>query len=168
MKTTGTVIKKFLILTASLCLLVATTGTSKAAVEATIIVNDWEDIPGNGKCSVREAVQAANENFIVDSCAAGSPSGTDLILVNDDLAHDYSLGSSGSHIEIKSSVKITGSSLNGVRINGNFQDRIFFINATGHAVTLENLTLKNGEATDVGIINDIGYGNSGGAIFNNS
>jgi len=172
MKTIGTVIKKFLILTASLCLLAATTGTSRAAVAATITVSVTSDDTSslNGTCSLREAILAANTNTSVDGCASGSSSGTDQILIPDNVNY-YVLGSLGDLV-ITSSVRITGGSSVGVIIDADSDvdpdDRIFFINAPGQLVTLENMTLKNGEATDVGIINDIGYGNSGGAIFNNS
>ena len=54
-----------------LALLALTTGP---ALASTITVTSTADgIVPNGDCTLREAVQAANDNVPVDGCAAGAP-----------------------------------------------------------------------------------------------
>src|SRR5262245_15603205 len=48
----------------------------------------------NGACALREAIQAANTNLAVDSCAAGSPGATDTITLADGAT--YTLTTSGT------------------------------------------------------------------------
>ena len=50
---------------------------------ATITVDTIEEIASNnGNCSIREAIQAANTDAVVDTCLAGSGVGTDTIAFN--------------------------------------------------------------------------------------
>lgn len=168
MKTAG--YKKKIIISLALLGLLSTAfvGTSRAAVTGIINVSVTSDDtnPSNGTCSLREAVQAANTNDIVDGCSAGSPSGTDHIYVPGAIG-TYTL-SSLDGLTITTSLRITGESTSGVIIDAGSFDRVFFIDAPDQVVILENMTLINGEATNVGTINTIDYGLSGGAIFNNS
>src|SRR5512138_2881027 len=59
-------------------------GTSPSAA-ATILVNDDADGPlpslaGDGKCQLREAIEAANNKMSVDSCIHDGSSGLDTIV----------------------------------------------------------------------------------------
>src|SRR5439155_20442124 len=57
--------------------------TAQAAPAVVITVNNLSDIasPGPGVCTFRAALQAANTNQAIAGCPAGSPSGSDLIVV---------------------------------------------------------------------------------------
>ena len=76
---------RLLIATALVGLMVLTLGgVSPASAAATILVDDDADGPllnlaGDGKCQLREAIEAANTNVSVDACVHGGSPGLDTI-----------------------------------------------------------------------------------------
>src|SRR5687768_1886490 len=63
---------------AALLTMLAMTPTPAHAATYTLTAN-WDSFPGDGLCSLREAIIAANTDSIVDACPAGS--GTDTIIL---------------------------------------------------------------------------------------
>lgn len=124
------------------------------AYAATITVNTTTDeLNSDGDCSLREAIRAANTNAIVDNCMAGS-TGADVINLP---AGNYLLTLPGAIEEVgltgdldvtdtNGSLTINGVHALNTTINGNDLDRVFDI-FTGATVTLNNLTITNGQVS---------------------
>ncbi len=139
---------------------------------ATITVTTTADeLDSNADCSLREAIQAANTDAVVDACAAGS--GVDLIHLP---AGTYDLGIGGSgedlnatgDLDITSAVGIIGSDAMTTLINGAGIDRVFHVASGGVAVT-SNLTIRTGLAdSGGGIRNDGNLILINTAVINNS
>jgi hypothetical protein len=117
------------------------------------------NLGGNGLCDLREAVEAANTDSVVDVCAAGS--GADTILF------DASLSGAtiylASTLTLTQNVTIDGSALaSQITLSGDsnqdtFADvRVFSVNS-GVTAILNNLIIKKG----------LGNGSNGGGIQNN-
>ena len=113
------------------------------------------DMTVDGKCSLSEAIDNANADEQVHSdCPAGS--GHDII----DFAWDITVG---RNLVIESEITIQG----GGTLSGGESGLMFYVSASG-TLTLKNLTLRDGKATDVecpGEDRDDVY-EMGGAIFN--
>lgn len=130
------------------------------AVDTTV-----DDLIINGNCTLREAVRAANTNESVDACPAGS--GADTILVPPGV---YTLtvvisNTDGGefptthHLEITSTLTISGTGPENTIIDANAFGRAFWIHPVGPGgvdVILSGLTIQNGTHVDggVGIRND--------------
>ena len=93
-------------------------------------------------CSLQDAITAANTDTATGGCAAGS--GADRITVSEDVTLSALLPT------ISTDIAIDGTSYS---ISGDSARRIFYVDWRG-ALTLENITLKDGLA------------DSGGAIYN--
>ncbi|MCV6639008.1 CSLREA domain-containing protein [Candidatus Albibeggiatoa sp. nov. NOAA] len=148
---------------------------------ATIRVTTTEDARiQDGKCSLREAVQAANQNKAVDSCRAGSRNYTDVIQLG---AKEYLL--SIDLLDITENVIVSGKGMSQTTVNGQNRTRLFFVRS-GVDLQLQDLTLTQGRTTNFGgaITNAgglvtlyhclfkqnlaTGSSSAGGAIFNYS
>ena len=111
------------------------------------------DMTIDGRCSLSEAIDNANEDRQVHSdCPAGS--GHDII----NFAWDITVG---KHLVIESEITIQG----GGTISGGNSGRMFYVSASG-TLTLKNLTLRDGEATFASCPEHRDRGRRGGAIFN--
>src|SRR4051794_25406319 len=83
-------VRRFLLIAALLAALGAF--AAPAALAATINVSTTsDDLISNGNCTLREAIQAANDDSAVDNCTAGS--GADIVNVP---AGSYALSVSGA------------------------------------------------------------------------
>jgi CSLREA domain-containing protein len=136
------------------CTLTARPASGAAA--ATLVVNTTADAatPGNGQCSLREAINNANTDSDTTGgdCAAGS--GTDVITVP---AGDYALN---GQLIITSALTLNGASAGSTVIRNavgqpnvlNDGDRVF--NITGGAIVMNGLTIRDGDEPDgAGILN---------------
>ncbi len=123
---------------------------------------DELDTVSNGKCSLREAVIAANENRAVGGCPAGG-TGTDVIILPANAApYQVVLGAKGENqartgdLDIRDSVIITGAGIDQTTVTGIKTDRIFHvINLDTRLVRIQNMKITGGD----GELN-------GGAILN--
>ena len=125
--------------------LVARPGAVHAASIAVDTTND--ELNGDGACSLREALQAANTDGAVSGCAAGS--GADTITVP---AGTYVLalvggrenGNATGDLDVLADVTITGAGANLTVIDGNATDRGLHVQAG--TVLVEDVTFRNGRA----------------------
>ena len=117
-----------------------------AAAAATITVDTADDeMNGDGDCSLREAVEAANTDAAVDGCSAGD--GQDTIVFGGDFIIALTMG----ELLVSDDVTIDAGT-NAVVIDAAQTSRIFDLNdgdaedADDLQVTLANLDLQNGNA----------------------
>ncbi len=130
----------------------------QVSANAIITVDSNLDDNDPTTCTLREAVEAANTDSIVNGCDAGD-AGADTIQFDastDGLTMD--IGTLGE-ITISSDLTIEGNGTSNTLISGSNQSRIFFINA-GTVVDINDVTISDGEATIVG------FDDHGGAIYN--
>ena len=131
---------------------------------ASIAVTTTADaVAGDGLCSLREAVRAANTDAVMDACPAGS--GNDTVVVP---AGTYVLtvvgasenASATGDLDLTSNVVIQGAGSGSTFIDGNHTDRVFHILAG--SVAINDLTVQNGNAVGTdsggGIAQDGGVG----------
>lgn len=127
-----------------------------ATASSLITVNTTEDeLNTDGDCSLREAIEAANTNMMVDDCPAGSP-GQDTILLSN-TTYDLSLGGGDENnnqqddFDILDTLIISGT---GATISASGNSRIFHIDPinTGVNLTLLDMTLTNGSRFEGGAI----------------
>ncbi|MBE7552685.1 MAG: CSLREA domain-containing protein [Anaerolineales bacterium] len=120
------------------------------AQAATITVNTTADeVNNDGDCSLREAIRAANLNQVVDACPAGSPTGTDTIILP---AGSYELTLAGLNendaltgdLDLKSSLSIAGAGRANTTIDANGLDRVFHIAGISITVQISGVTLMGG------------------------
>ena len=139
---------------------------ARVAYAASIKVTTTADeINTNGACSLREAIRAANLNTRVDSCPAGSASGTDTITVP---AGTYVLTRIGvdeeasltGDLDVTGLLKINGAGAAQTIIDGNAADRVLNVKK-GATLTLAKVTIVNG-LLDSGVAVSV----NGGGIFN--
>ena len=112
-------------------------------------------VDGDGKCSLREAIQAANTNAVVDACAAGTgddrivvPSGTYTIAI----AGDGEDANATGDFDLDSNVHLQGAGAATTIIDANGEDRVFEVH-TGTAA-LTGLTVTQGFADNgAGVLN---------------
>jgi CSLREA domain-containing protein len=144
--------------------------TAALAAGATITVNSAEDVlPVNGsdgKCTLREAITAANTNTasgnVSGECAAGS--GDDAIIFDATIFDPgpNTINLKGVLPDLASNITITGpgSSKLTVRRDTGGVYRIFFTN--GFIVTISGMTVANGRTADGAPGSGFGSGGSGG------
>ncbi|MBS64018.1 MAG: hypothetical protein CMN27_13870 [Salinisphaera sp.] len=150
-------------------------GTSLAvvapgAMAATITVNASGDASGEGQCTLRDAIAAANQNEMVGACAAGDDMNDTIVFGSSVAGSKITLAgtalptiASGSTLTIGMASDGDSDSTNDsadVTIDANNQSRIFTNQGN---LTLNGLTLVNGMATTSGGDADA---RSGGAILN--
>lgn len=150
-----------------------------ARAQAMITVDTVTDeLITDGDCSLREAIEAANTDTVVDACASGA--GDDTIQFDPALISggpptisltlfDTGLDSDEfgpTAFTIDSNLTIVGSNSVGVTLtrNSSFRFRLFRVTSNGD-LTLKNLTLDNGAAVGGRGFNafDGGAGGGGGA-----
>jgi CSLREA domain-containing protein len=127
-----------------------------------IVVNTTTDeLNGDGDCSLREAIVAANTNAAVDGCAAGS--GADTIVVPNGTYYLTLTGHPEDHaatgdLDIREEVTILGGGASSTIFDGSALDRVFHIYLS--SLTLSNLRVQNGKPADTygggGILADYG------------
>ncbi len=109
-------------------------------------------IADDGKCSLREAIQAANTDTAVDVCPAGV--GADTIIFAPALAQNtIVLGAALPDLE--SPLRLDGSQSPGLRLSGNQQTRVFRV-AGGAQVEMTQLLITDGLALEGGGIYNAG------------
>ena len=148
----------------SLAIIQALACGSGALNAATITVGDATDISTASNCTLRDALEAANTDAVVGTCTAGS--GTDTINFNNALSGStVTLG--GTALDIDSDLTIDGDidddGTADITVSGNDASRVFVIDAitSNKAVTLEGLTISNGDVPSTGP----GSRDSGGGVF---
>jgi hypothetical protein len=151
-------------------------GASQAGGGATINVNSTADVFDDGFCSLPEAVQAANGNAAVDTCAAGT--GADTVNVP---AGTYVLQ---SELDIFTDMQIVGVGAGSTILSTDGNNRVFSIVSKGTpTVDISDLTVRDGfegdadgggiyaSATDLTLTNVHVLNNEandvGGGIYNN-
>jgi CSLREA domain-containing protein len=126
-------------------------GLGKAAPNSVIQVNTFTDeLNSDGDCSLREAIQAANNNVAVDSCQSGSSESIDNIYLQ---TGTYVLSIPGEDdnneigdLDILGSVNIIGKGEKKTIIDGGAIDRVFHLPPNEKDVSISNLTIQNGDA----------------------
>lgn len=134
----------------SFIFLIALNMISIHASAATIIVDTFNDefdvSTGNGYCSLREAVEAANTGTTVDTCVGSS--GADTILLSTSGTYvitrtGYGRTNEFGHFYIQSDITIQGSSSSAITIQGVSSFEIMYVEFPGN-LTLNDLTLTAG------------------------
>ncbi|HYN87728.1 MAG TPA: SBBP repeat-containing protein, partial [Ardenticatenaceae bacterium] len=127
------------------------TSTSTPSVTPTIdpsaiLVTTTEDgVDREDECTLRQAIQAANQDQPVGGCPAGD--GADLIILP---AGDYALtiegrdedGATTGDLDITESLAIRGAGSELTTVDGNMLDRIFDVFTT--TVSIDHVTIRNG------------------------
>ena len=147
-----------------------------SAHAATLTVNTESDsLAGDGLCSLREAITAANADAPAGECAAGS--GADVISLP---AGFYSLTTAGADedanatgdLDVTGDLTIQGAGAASTTIDGALQDRVLDV-PTGVTVSLDGLTISGGRGVPGGAGpagNPTGFlggpGRGGGGILN--
>jgi len=121
-------------------------GTFRLAPQIDVTTTDDElNIPvGDGDCSLREAVQAANTDTVVDACPAGSgddtvniPAGTYLLTLTGS-AED---GNATGDLDLAADLTLQGAGAPNTFIDGNSADRVFHVTTGGFNPTFQDLTV---------------------------
>jgi CSLREA domain-containing protein len=132
-------------------LLAAVAAWGSVASAAVIPVTTTADeLTVNGRCSVREAIRAANLDVALDSCPAGSAAVQDIVRIP---AGTYILGlapagddvGASGDLDVLGSVSIFGVGQGRTIIDGGALDRVFEIHG-GPTVAMARLTIRNGLA----------------------
>lgn len=105
------------------------------------------DGAADGQCSLREAIQAANTNLPVDSCAPGQSSVVDVVSLP---AGTYMLtgaanedNNASGDLDLEEGVQITGAGSGSTTIDANGVDRAIDIDPSAFA-TISGVTIRNG------------------------
>lgn len=126
-------------------------GANVAAPVNLIVVDTVDDaISADGKCSLREAVSAANADAPVDACPSGI--GDDAIILP---AGRYSLRLTGAgedanltgDLDLLSNITLVGTGATTTIIDGNRNDRVLDVHA-GARVVVSGVTITNGTTPD--------------------
>lgn len=135
------------IFTTSLLLLMILPLKTQPVYALNITVNTADDeLNSDGDCSLREAIQAANTDTVIDACTAGS--GNDTITIP---AGIYTLSILGANenfnatgdLDIRSDLTLNGASNATTILDGGNIDRVLDIHP-GFIVQFTNLTVQNG------------------------
>ncbi|MCL4263352.1 MAG: CSLREA domain-containing protein [Anaerolineae bacterium] len=124
-----------------------------ATITVDTAVDELDGSPGNGSCSLREAIQNANQdNANQVDCNSGS--GADIIIFDSSLdGVPITLSRTGANedlnvtgdLDIRSPITINGNGANRTIIDADGIDRIFDL-PTGQSLTLNGVTVQNGDA----------------------
>ncbi len=144
---------KLLAIIVSLIAIVPVLPPRVSAAQATITVDTLSDADDgtDGRCSIREAIIAANTNATYNECSRTGPSTDDVITFS---VSGTILLTSGQLPSILSAGRLTING-GGLSIDANGSSRIFHV-ASGGDLVLSSLRLLNGRVS----------GSDGGAIFN--
>lgn len=118
-----------------------------------------DELNNDGDCSLREAIQAANTNSVVDACVAGA--GDDTVTLP---AGTYTLTITGTgeesnvtgDLDILGDLTMSGAGAESTVIDGGKVDRVLHIQS-GRIVEIDGVTITNGKAPSF---------SSGGGVFN--
>lgn len=141
------------------CFLALAPGAATAAsINVTTYDDEFENVPANTVCSLREAVRSANSNVSYGGCTKGDP-GFDSITLPEGT---YQLvtptlvpgENANGDLDVSDTLQITGTGQ--VTIDATGLDRAIS-HAASATLTIQNLTIINGAATS-----------AGGGIANNS
>jgi CSLREA domain-containing protein len=117
------------------------------AYAATISVNTTADeLNSDGDCSLREAIEAANTNSVVDACAAGDPAPT-VDVIGFSVTGTITLGSTLP--AISETLTIDGPGAASLTISGGGTVGVLQVSA-GTTLNLERVTVADGSAADDG------------------
>jgi CSLREA domain-containing protein len=106
-----------------------------------IMVNTFDDeLNDDEDCSLREAIEAANENQMVDNCSPGSSSSPDDIYLE---SGTYLL--SQGDLNILSSLNLHGIDVESTIIDGGNQNRVFDLLSSGTVISITDITIQNGK-----------------------
>jgi len=126
-------------------------GTGAAAAPNLVTVNTVDDQMGSdGKCSLREAISAANLDAPVDACPAGL--GDDMIILPEGryvlrLAGAGEDGNLTGDLDLRSNVTLIGAGSDLTIIDGGGIDRVLDVHA-GARLVVNALTITNGATPD--------------------
>src|SRR3954451_20698295 len=119
------------------------------AAAATITVNTEADqLANDGRCTLREAINAAKANAAVGGCAAGGGSDTITFAVAHPKLSRAGAGedaNSTGDLDIDSNVTISGKGAAQTTIDGNNLDRVFHI-LSARTVTIERVKITRGRS----------------------
>src|SRR5881227_1886912 len=134
------------------------------ALAATITVNTTADeLLGDGNCSLREALEAANTDTAIDGCVKGS--GADIVVVPAG-SYDFSAALAGSEdnglqgdLDIKTPMTILGAGAAATTVDAESLDRVFDV-VLNVPVTIAGMTIRGGKAPPffMGITMGVGAG----------
>ncbi len=121
-----------------------------STITVTTTVDEFDAVP-NGRCSLREAVVAANENRAVGGCPAGGL-GTDMIFIPGNSSAYQVTGVKGENaaragdLDILDSLIIAGAGPSQTVVAGLKTDRIFhIINLNTKLVRIQNMRITGGD-----------------------
>ena len=106
---------------------------------ALVVTTDEDELNMDGDCSLREAVQAANTDAVVDLC--DGTSGETITF-----ASAYTISLSLGELLITDGVTLDASSVGPVTVDGNDASRVFDVDASGQTVFFTSLVIQNGNA----------------------
>ena len=145
-----------------LALMLALAPASPAYASAIVVTGKGDTIANDGICTLREAINAANNDAVYFNCAAGS--GPDTIT----FAAPYviTLGSALPPISPSTQLTITGKGASATIIQANAAPnvatyRLFYVTSSA-TLTLQDLTVRNGRCNG----SCATFPNTGGAIYN--
>lgn len=125
-----------------------------AAAIITVTTTD-DELNNDGDCSLREAIQAANQNVVVDNCAAGVgddeiilPAGTYTLTLPGGDEDDNATGD----LDILSNLTIIGAGAISTTIDGGAIDRVLHIPSLQAQVVVNQVKVRNGLAPIGGAI----------------
>jgi CSLREA domain-containing protein len=117
----------------------------------TLVVNTTADeLNGDGDCSLREAVQAANTNAAVDACPAGSP-GADTI-VTQASGPGVTIVLTLGELVLTEAVTLDGGPAPGVGVRAGGAGRLFRVAGGVGPVTIRGFRLSGGRAVRGGAV----------------
>jgi CSLREA domain-containing protein len=122
-----------------------------------IVVNTTADeLNNDGDCALREAIQAANTDAVVDGCTAGQgvdtiyvPAGLYRVALITNETAQQPVGESSNlsgDFDILAALTIQGATAGSTIVDGNQIDRVFHVAQHNLAVTMRDLTIQNGLA----------------------
>jgi CSLREA domain-containing protein len=123
----------------------------KATPVSAIEVDTFDDeLNIDGDCSLREAIEAANTNYVVDGCVAGSADEIDTIILEAGtyrlvIPGDDDINQTGD-LDILGSVNIHGDGLDTTIVDGGWIDRVFHLYQSSIEVSMSNVTIQNGQS----------------------
>jgi len=135
----------------ALALLPASAGAAEISVD---VLND--ELNGDGDCSLREAVQAANTNTAVSGCDAGSATEMDTITLGPG-THVLDIGSGGDNNQVGDldvadlpglTIRGEGAGVTEIAWAGANSDRI--MEHLDGPLVVESLTLRDGQGSNAG------------------
>jgi CSLREA domain-containing protein len=133
---------------------------------AYLVTSLADTLAADGAITLREAVQAANTNQVVNEAPAGSSTQTDSIQFDPSLTGGtITLG--GTQLTISQGLDIHGLGPDRLTISANNASRIFNITGASTAVTVDGMRLTSGNASNGGGINTAGRLTLSEAIIEN-